>query len=306
MCSMNIGSFIVFCISFFIATFVYIKVFPLCLTVEKFCNIILTPVDFLCNLFSSRKSSLGNNMIIRLIVTFGVFAASVGYIVISFISGVDYVDLIKSLLGGNSLLGFMDLILLLFGPKDSYIYAAVVSIGISSFLSFLYMRCTVETFEETNLPKAVKFFLLILFNLLFSLISFFMSESIVLWCDNIGKYMISIYHDLAVLFTFRRLPLLYILKMIPIGLLLLVFLYITFNAFVITFREMLATIMYGIFALGLLLIVNVPILMFPDFPPAITSFLSTICLLIPDYIRANENAKDSFIQFIKRLGKSRH
>ena len=133
-----------------------------------------------------------------------------------------------------------------------------------------------------------------------------MSESIVLWCDNIGKYMISIYHDLAVLFTFRRLPLLYILKMIPIGLLLLVLLYITFNAFVITFREMLATIMYGIFALGLLLIVNVPILMFPDFPPAITSFLSTICLLIPDYIRANENAKDSFIQFIKRLGKSRH
>ena len=64
--------------------------------------------------------------------------------------------------------------------------------------------------------------------------------------------------------------------------------------------------MYGAFAIVLLFAISMPILMIPNFPAAITSFLSTICLLIPDYIRANEKAKDSFIRFIDRLGRSRH
>ena len=90
------------------------------------------------------------------------------------------------------------------------------------------------------------------------------------------------------------------------GLIFLALLYVAFNAFVITFREILATVMYGIFALGLQLVIQIPIMMIPDFPPAITSLLGTIALFIPDYIRANENVKDRFTRFIYRLGGARY
>lgn len=168
------------------------------------------------------------------------------------------------------------------------------------------MRCTVETLEETNLPKVVKVFLLVLFNILFTFISFFLSETLVQMCSAVGTYMINIFHRLAAFFTTRGHSLWEFLKIIFIGFIFLGLLYAAFNAFVITFREILATFMYGAFAIVLLFAISMPILMIPNFPAAITSFLSTICLLIPDYIRANEKAKDSFIRFIDRLGRSRH
>ena len=293
-------------VSISISAFVYIKVFPLFCAVEKFCDTLLTPVNRLCDLFASRKSFLGNNKIIRLIVVIGVFMMSVYYIVSSFLQGVDYVSLITSLLGGNALLGLMDLMLKGFGPKDYQTYAAIVSIGISSFLSFLYMRCTVETLEETQLPKALKFFFVVLFNVLFILVSFFLSDWIILWCNNTAAYLIRIYHQLVAFFTTGSLNFGLLMQAVFTGLIFLALLYVAFNAFVITFREILATVMYGIFALGLQLVIQIPIMMIPDFPPAITSLLGTIALFIPDYLRANEKVKDSFTRFIYRLGGARY
>ena len=303
---MTISQLIACVISISIAIFVYIKVFPVFCAVEKFCNTLLTPVNHLCDLFSSHESFIGNNKIIRLIVVFGVFLMSVYYIVSSFLQGVDYVSLITSVLGGNALFGLMDLMLKGFGPKDYQTYAAIISIGISSFLSFLYMRCTVETLEETSLPKALKFLFVVLFNVLFILISFFLSDWIILGCNNTAAYMIDIYHQLVAFFTTGSLNFGLLLRAVATGLIFLVLLYVTFNAVVITFREILATTMYGIFAIGLLVVVNVPILMIPDFPPVITSLIGTIALFIPDYIRANEEAKESFTRFIYKLGGAKY
>lgn len=303
---MEISLIIPYIIFLVCSVFIYIKVFPLFCTVEDFCNKLLSPVDRLCDLFSSRKSSFSNNLRIRLIITIGVFVASVGYIVISFFSAVNYVELITSFLGGSALFGLIDFTTIVYESKDGNVYAAIISIGITSFLSFLYMRCTVETLEETNLPKVVKVFLLVLFNILFTFISFFLSETLVQMCSAVGTYMINIFHRLAAFFTTRGHSLWEFLKIIFIGFIFLGLLYAAFNAFVITFREILATFMYGAFAIVLLFAISMPILMIPNFPAAITSFLSTICLLIPDYIRANEKAKDSFIRFIDHLGRSRH
>lgn len=286
--------------------FIYIKIFPLFCAVDNFFNTLLTPVDYICNLFSSRKSFLPNNMVIRLIVTFGVFIASVGYIAISFLSGVDYVEFITSLLGGNSLMGFMNLLYMGFGPKDSYIYAAIISIGVSSFISFLYMRCTVETLDETRLPKAVKILLVIVFNVLFSLVSFFLSEPLLLLCDGLINCMLDVFHQIAALFAADSYTVVQVLKILFVGVLFLILLYVLFNTVVITLREVLATIMYGVFALILLVMIQAPLMYFPNVPNVISSFISVILILIPDYIRANEKAKEDFTQLIFRIGGRKH
>ncbi len=293
---------VILVVAFLIGLVIYVKAFHIFRIVEGICGIVVLPIDLAGHLIASRESFLPGGQILRLITMVGVFIASVAYIVISVIGGTDFGALIEGFIQKSTLFGFTELLNQDLSLKDRFTYAAFVSLGLSSFISVLYMRCTVESLDEWSLPLPVNILLLILFNMAFAFVSTLWAEPLTLWCNSAADYIVGVYHQLAAVFNAGADSIWQFLKIIPIGLFLLILLYAALAAFVITFREILATVMYGMFALVLFFVGGFLTMVWPACPEWIMVIFLLISLLLPDYIRANEDAKEAFADFIEGLG----
>ena len=134
---------------------IYRFLFPFAFGIEQFLGLLLRPVDKLTDLFLRRESGLPGAKFIRFIILGIVLVASVIFIFTSLSSGTTFDDISDIMLGSTSI----GQLFAFFGEerfgstvKEQFTFTALVSLGLSSFLSFLYMRCTIETIEDFGMP----------------------------------------------------------------------------------------------------------------------------------------------------------
>ena len=284
---------------------IYRFLFPFAFGIEQFLGLLLRPVDKLTDLFLRRESGLPGAKFIRFIILGIVLVASVIFIFTSLSSGTTFDDISDIMLGSTSI----GQLFAFFGEerfgstvKEQFTFTALVSLGLSSFLSFLYMRCTIETIEDFGMPGVVNFLFVVLFNLAFICISALLSAEISDLCTVASDKLMVLRETLSGWYHSGFDGFFNSLKVIFGGFFLLILYAAGIYLLVVTAREMVASLNYGFMSLLLTIVVAVFWTMIPEvFPNAPQWILSgstillnitlPIAMFLPDYIRATDGIK---------------
>lgn len=278
---------------------------------DQFFSKFLQPVDTLADRLLTRASPLPNTKYFRFAILSIVSVGAVITIVSSLVSGLHFRDIENIIFGSTFFAQALDLIgnIELFGSaiKANFTLISVISLGVTSFLSFLYMRCTLETVQEFGANRVVNFLLAFLFNLSFIVISGILTEQIQSFClaiadgtQNMISFMANLYH--TGMRSLWDLPIALICV-----LLFLILCPLTVYLLILTAREVIATILYGAFAYILFLTFFVfylcIIACFPNAPEwflsiyfSLINLLAPIVALIPDYIRSTDSLKQRLFE----------
>ena len=149
-----------------IATFIIVKpdlpfILELTIGTDEFFSKLLDPIDKLTDRFLTRESPLPNAKYYRFAILGIVSAGAVTVIVSSLVSGFTFRDFGDIIFDSTFFSHALDLVENIehFGSviKENFTLIAVINLGVSSFLSFLYMRCTLETVREFTQNRVAKF-----------------------------------------------------------------------------------------------------------------------------------------------------
>lgn len=310
----------------------FTKVLKIAVLLEHFSDRLLASVSSLAAQIFKCTPRILNTKHFRFAVLGTVVAASVIFIVFSLISDLTFGGILDIIFNSTSLGQILDLAdadhLIFNNSGDQFselehmdyflsnltaqfTFVSLLSLGISSFLSFFYMRCTLETIREFNMNRALHFLLVILFNLAFIIISgilvewiHFISLTIADGAQGVKYGLADMYH--TGMHSFWDIP----KALLSIILLLILFL-IALYLLILTAREVLATLVYGSMALlfvvvlclscfGMLkLFPNAPE-WFPAFCYSVVKIMTPLVMLIPDYIRSTESLKQRLLEKVRQ------
>lgn len=307
-----------------IATFIIAKpylpfVLELAIGADQFFSKLLRPIDKLTDRFLTRESPLPNAKYYRFAILGIVSAGAVTVIVSSLVSGFTFRDIGDIIFDSTFFSHAVDLMenIAHFGSviKANFTLIAVINLGVSSFLSFLYMRCTLETVREFTQNRVAKFLLVLLLNLAFIVISGILTEHIQTLClcvadgtQNMISFMENLYH--SGIGSLWDVPIAFICV-----LLFLILCPVTLFLLVLTAREVVATILYGAFAyllfLSFLVFHLLIIACLPNAPEwflsicySSTNILIPIVAFVPDYIRSTESLKQRLFIYAHQKSNS--
>ena len=292
---------------------IYKFLFPFAFAIEQILSLLMTPVDALVNLILNRESRIPGAKVFRILIMGVVTTTSIVYIVSTLSSGLTIDDIRDTMLGSTSLgqlFGFFGEERFGSSLKSQFGYTALVSMGLSSFISFLYMRCTVETISDFGTGPVVNFLLIVVFNLAFICISAMLAEQIGMLCSAVSVRIQDAKLILTELYHSGMHGLLNILKVIFSGLLLLIMFLAGLYLLVLTAREAVASITYGFMSLLLTLVVGTFWVLIPEIFPAAPVWIHKGCVILlnitlpiamflPDYIRATDAIKNYLINEFK-------
>lgn len=275
----------------------YLFLLPYSLIAETFLGYLMLPVDILADQIFSRKSVIPGSRFIRCFILLAVLIGSVAFIVSSFASGITLDQISDSLLSDTSL----GQLLALFGEerfgsplKEQFTFSSLVSMGISSFLSFLYMRCTLDTIEDFDLMKPLMWLLIIPFNLAYMCISTLLSAPIAGICVAASEKLSALWLTLTGTYQSGG-----VLTGILTGIALFLLGLCGLWALILCVREVLAAFTYGFMSLLLVLVVGMSLsailAFFPGAPmwimntyEILVDILIPIAMFLPDYLRASD------------------
>lgn len=278
---------------------VYILAFRLFVEAESICDLVLTPI----NVISDQIMQLcARFAVIPLLLFAPVLFFSVRYILQSISSGDILQTVMMGVLEGTTLMQFVSLGDTGFALKEVLTYPALAAMGISSFLSFLYMRCTVTTLKATGLPAPVTFLGVVLLNALFLCLSSLFNERIQQWSYAFSAYAVNLFHEVPQLFRYIY-NLGDFMQFLGTAVLSLLIIGVGVTLAAISLREFFATILYGVFALVLAFALGFIVYKFPGCPQWIQMIFVFLIMFIPDYIRANEDLKESFVSLLTRKSR---
>lgn len=281
---------------------VYKFCFSYVVMIEKILGFILWPVDKLTDLVLRREYGIPGTKILRFVILGIVMVVSGVYIVNSLFIQNKF-DSISDLMLSSTSVGQL---LAFFGEsrfgstiKDQFTFSSLVSMGVTSFISFLFMRCTIETVEDFELPAVVNIALIILFNLAFICISALLSTQIEGLCLVAGDKLQSARLALSDLYHLGMEGFGNSLKVIFSGFLLFLMYAGFVYLLVVTFREVVATFLYGfmsfVFLALLVLFWELVENIFPGAPGWLISVFRVlvqitvpVSMFLPDYIRATD------------------
>lgn len=268
---------------------------------ERICDFLLRPIKKLSEKLEHLNFSVSgvvSDATVRMILMLLIFIGAFAYVVFAFFT-MSPEQCIQTIFEGTTVGSFFQLWLEHFSPDSSIQYSAMVGVGISSFLSLLYMGYSVNTLNDTTLHWAIKYPLLLLFNLVFTCTSALLSFQLSDWFTSVADFGVDIYQILIGLFSgdidFGFFSL---FVAFGVGLLLLVMLYVALATFTVVLREYVATIIYGIFSIALLFLTGVAFQMWFQLPEYILTPLYLVALLATDFIRGNEKANEALHHWI--------
>lgn len=242
----------------------------------------------------------------KTVLMFGTCFLSVGYILLSFLTAADIHDCYVSIFNNTCLGGLADLLLNGLDVQGHTGYSAMFATAFGSFLSYVYMKFTVNNLDDFIKNKILHWIVFVLLNVIFLAASSLLSEQLHWFFGTAADWIFDLYTRLSAKIanadvqTFvDALPL--------IGSVLLVAPIFCAGALTlfITFREYLASIMYGIASVLLIIIVSLVFevllqdrIQFPQFIAGPFAFVSMFAI---DFVRVHDGAHKKFCDFIDDL-----
>ena len=187
-----------FPIIFFFVIFIviYYKLFPVFCRIESGLNVLLTPVDMIANFLLNINIGRWGGSIVRILII-GFVTVSSGYYIVSSMNTSDIAYTVGyGIVEGTSFLQFANM-LYNFDPNASFwslfSFHTLIGLGLSSFLSFLYMRCTLDTLKASKLHWTIYVPLAFILNAGFICISSLLTESMIAWTATITDEAVSLF-----------------------------------------------------------------------------------------------------------------
>ena len=281
-----VANVVVYSIGAVILIAVYFLFLRLFLFAEKICDRIL----FFPNLLGKLALDFCKKYyIVPLLLFIPLLVFSVWHIMQSLSAHGIAETIVLGLVEGSTLLQFVNFS---FSIQEVLNYPTMIAMGLSSLLSFMFMRCTICTLEATKLPKAVCLLGTFFLNALFLCISSILTERILGWSFAFSAYSNEVIHQVPTLWHSGIYGFADLLQLLRYCFLALAILLAAIFLAVISIREFFATIIYGAFAIGLSIVIGLLVSLLPIFPLWLQAIALFTILFLPDYFRSNDAIKD--------------
>ena len=280
----------------------YFIFFDLFLKIEAILNRILgwfaTPFAALSDRYVRPK--------VKNILMFGVAFLAAAYVLVSFLTAADSYDCFQTIVFSTSIGAVAELFNEGFHLKDQIAYSGLVAVAFGSFLSYVYMKFTISNLDSLHLNKVLRWLLFVLLNVLFIAFSSLLAEHMTVFFSKAGNMLSGLYNRLSGKVSNTSVNTFWdAFPMVGCYILLIPILIAIFLTTVITVREYLANIFYGLATL--LLMIAVSLLadwLLADMlhiPELIGEILLVLSMFAVDYIRADEKANEWFTLLIERI-----
>lgn len=298
--------------------FVYLKAFTVYCILETVVNFIVFPIDFLLGVYNPlnimvfTKDGFMAGRRRRVVSPFG-RTCKLGIMVVVFLISLIYVG--KHLLGAD---GFHDSMGTVIGnlpiavlssslsrglfSLDFVSYAGLIATAFSSFLAMVYMRYTVDALSEMPRTNPLYWLMVVVFNVVFTFMSCLLCEQLAPWFGETANRFADFFQGLKE--TAKGLRITGIgsfFRFLGTWLSVILVSYLALATLAVFVREYLAAIMYGLFALAVMIVVGLIVQDWLELPGYATSIAFIVTLLVLEYIRIDPDTNDAFKAFLLDL-----
>lgn len=272
---------------------IYAFLFRLYCTATDWCDRLMErPAGWLGGLWSSLKNNI-LSLPIRIGIMVALFVISIVYIGISFFTLGSPQACFQAIIDGTTIGSFIALAEVQFAPDAAIGYSAMVGAALSSFISIVYMRFTVETVKDMSnellWSKVATYSLCVVFNILFACMACLFAIHLADWYVAAADLLVELYETMAGYFNGSHTSNLWgFLATIGTGLALLLMLIAVLITFIIVVREYLDTIFYSLFAMFILVVIAMISQYWLHLPEIVTAILAILALITPDFLRGCE------------------
>lgn len=242
----------------------------------------------------------------RNIVMFGVALLAVGYVLYALVTAANVREWYMTIFMGTSMGAVADLLTNGFDLQGQIGYASLVAVAFGSFLSYVYMKFTISNLGTLELHKAVHGVLFVLLNVLFIAFSSLLTEHLTVMFSKAADMIYNVYLRLSGRVSHAEVNRFWdAFPLIGCYALVIPILLAAFLTTVITVREYLANLFYGLASLLILIAVGLLITWIASkltgFPVIVSDICIFLSMFIVDYIRAHDGANQWFRGCIKSL-----
>lgn len=302
---------ILFVLFFLTILGVYVVLFDLFLTLEEKLKSILDWFGELFvklfKLFIPKKLTVSFPKL-RNVFMFIVAGLATIYVLVSFLLAEDTFACFQSIVLSTSIGSAVELFQSGFDLQGQIVYAGLVAVAFSSFLSYVYMKFTILNLNTLNLHRVIYWLLFVAMNVLFIACSSLLTDQMAVIFSKAADMIFGLYTRLSgkvsttsVKAFWDAFPVVgcYIL-LIPIAV-------GTFLTTVITVREYLANLFYGLASLLIVIAVGLLVSWIADKVTNFPVFISDVCIVLSmflvDYIRADDTANTKFTNIIHAISE---
>lgn len=249
-----------------------------------------------------------------IVLMFGICILFVGYILFTLLTAADLYECRQIIVYSTCIGAFANLLTNGIDFQGNTSYAAMAAAAFGSFLSYVYMKYTVNNLEDLITHKVPRWIAFVLLNVVFIVGSSLLASNLASFFSNAGNWIFSIYANLVSKISNTDVQTFWDALPIIGSVLLVAPIFVTgIVTLIITVREYLASLFYGIASFLLLLAISLSFkflaLLIPDsvqlptiqIPRFIADCFVFVSVFAVDYIRVDEKANSKFKDVVESL-----
>ena len=237
---------------------------------------------------------------------FGTAILAAVYVLYAFLTAENAFTCFQSIVMSTSIGAAVELFQSGIDVRSQIAYASLVAVAFGSFLSYVYMKFTISNLENLDLNVVIRWLLFVLLNVLFIAFSTLLTEHMTVFFSKAADLIFSVYTRLSGKVANTQVHRFWdVFPLIGSWIVLIPILVTAFLTAVITVREYLANLFYGLASLLMLIAVGLVFTWITskltNFPTFISDVFIVLSMFLVDYIRADDNANTKFKQVVKDI-----
>lgn len=254
-------------------------------------------------LIFSRKLSLKLHIWLLALITL----CSCIFLVISYFRFENISEFSTVILNNTTFISFINMLSAGLSPEDSINYPAMVSVCVSSYVSYFYMTYTVNILKPLT-GQNVRWFVRIpawiavaALNLIFFCMSAIMAHLLTDFYASAAAFLLDFYRNLANFPDYQNV-ILQILHLLYVIIAFVVLTYAALASLTIVVQEYIETLAYGAVSIGVLM--GIAIIFqeqLNNMHPIFAAIIMVCCFLIGELLRGCDAVKNSFEDFVDEM-----
>ncbi len=211
---------------------------------------------------------------------------------------------LEVIMNNTAIIALINMLIGGFSPADSITVGSMVSVGLASCLTSLYMLLIVHNLEQFSLPRWLTCGLNLLFQIVLFCLAALLADITAGWCDTAASFLVDYFAThLPACITAEHL-FLQVIQFIYNALITAILICAALVTFVLVFKEYLEVLIFGFFSLLFSLLVVIVLQNLLHFPAYITEPLLFLTLISGEFIRNNQALKEWYSDLLHTIEDS--
>lgn len=241
---------------------------------------------------------------VRIAVLCGTLLIACAILALAYSHHGDYDVFLEVIMNNTAIVAFINMLISGFSPTDNITVGSMVSIGLASCLTSLYMLLVMQNLEQLSLPRWLTCALNLLFQIVLFCLAALLAGVTANWCDTAASFLVDYFAThLPACITAENF-LLKVIQFIYNTIITVVLLCAALVAFVLVFKEYLEVLIFGFFSLIFSLLVVIVLQNLLHCPTYITEPLLLLTLISGEFIRNNQTLKEWYSDLLHTIEDS--